>query len=57
MLDGLELMSAFAHNMENYAVDVKQPNIENFTGTISLYLQIKHDINLYICRFSGSNIV
>lgn len=57
MLDGLELMSAFAHNMENYAVNLKQPKIEHFTGIIFLYLQIEHNINLYIYRFSGSNIV
>lgn len=33
MLDGLELMTAFAHNMENYDdTDTKINNLENFTG-------------------------
>jgi hypothetical protein len=35
MLDGLELMSAFAHNMENhYDTNTKLPNLENYTGKI-----------------------
>lgn len=35
MLDGLELMSAFAHNMQNVGdSDTKMANLENYTGTI-----------------------
>lgn len=35
MLDGLELMSAFAHNMENYGDSgTKISNLENYTGKI-----------------------
>jgi len=35
MLDGLELMSAFAHNMDNYAdTETKISNLENYTGKI-----------------------
>lgn len=35
MLDGLELMSAFAHNMENYDdTDTKIPNLEMYTGKV-----------------------
>lgn len=40
MLDGLELMSAFAHNMENYDdTDIKMVNLENYTGNIFIQLQ------------------
>lgn len=34
MLDGLELMSAFAHNMENYGDSDTPVNLENYTGKI-----------------------
>lgn len=35
MLDGLELMSAFAHNMENYDdTDTKIPNLEIYTSKV-----------------------
>lgn len=35
MLDGLELMSAFAHNMDNYGdTETKISNLENYTGKI-----------------------
>lgn len=34
MLDGLELMSAFAHNMENYGDKGTTPNLENYTGKV-----------------------
>lgn len=35
MLDGLELMSAFAHNMEIQSDnDTELPNLENFTSKI-----------------------
>lgn len=35
MLDGLELMSAFAHNMENYGdTETKISNLENYTGKV-----------------------
>lgn len=38
MLDGLELMSAFAHNMQNYDdSDTKMVNLENYTGNLSFY--------------------
>lgn len=37
MLDGLELMSAFAHNMENSDdSNSNLPNLENYTGKIYL---------------------
>lgn len=43
MLDGLELMSAFAHNMENYDdTDSKMVNLENYTG--KLLFSYKHNI-------------
>jgi len=35
MLDGLELMSAFAHNMDNYGdKKPKITNLENYTGKV-----------------------
>jgi len=35
MLDGLELMSAFAHNMDNYGDnETNELNIINYTGKI-----------------------
>lgn len=44
MLDGLELMSAFAHNMENYGdKDTKTPNLENYTGNLSSIIIKKFD--------------
>lgn len=35
MLDGLELMSAFVHNMDNYGdKDTKTSNLDNYTGNL-----------------------
>jgi hypothetical protein len=35
MLDGLEPMSAFAHNMENYGdTETKKSNLENYTSKL-----------------------
>lgn len=39
MLDGLELMSAFAHNMDNYAdTETKISNLENYTDLVDQIL-------------------
>ncbi|XP_025199824.1 multiple coagulation factor deficiency protein 2 homolog [Melanaphis sacchari] len=39
MLDGLELMSAFAHNMENYGdTETKISNLENYTDLVDQIL-------------------
>lgn len=49
MLDGLELMSAFAHNVENYDdTDTKIPNLENYTGKIFIQLQTKYNIFFFL---------
>ncbi|VVC40039.1 EF-hand domain pair [Cinara cedri] len=38
MLDGLELMSAFAHNMENYEVSTFKLNLEDYIGLVDQIL-------------------
>jgi len=49
MLDGLELMSAFAHNMDNYGdKDTETTNLENYTGNIFLSLYINNHFYKFV---------